>query len=251
MRVRLGFAVAAHLEPEVLVVDEVLAVGDAEFQRRCLGRMQQVAGTGRTVLFVSHQMEAVQSLCTRAIWLQDGTLQKEGSAEDVVAAYLAATLSGDAQVGIGDRTDRSGQGDYQFAQLSASGLDGQPVRTGAAVIFRCGGLRREKRGGQEQVMIRLAIRDHMDRVLTLLSNEMAQETLTWRACETSFSCTVDRLPLVPGQYTLDVSLWIDGVLHDKINRTCSFEVLSGDFHGAGRAVHVGSFHMAQRWELLQ
>ena len=88
MSVRLAFSVAAHLEPEILLVDEVLAVGDAEFQRRCLGRMEDLSQSGRTVLFVSHQMQAVTQLCDRAILLEQGEIALDGSAEYVVAEYL-------------------------------------------------------------------------------------------------------------------------------------------------------------------
>ena len=93
MSVRLAFAVAAHLEPEVLLVDEVLAVGDAEFQRRCLGRMEDLSQSGRTVLFVSHQMQAVTQLCDRAIWLDKGEIVQEGPSSEVVAAYLQSGVA--------------------------------------------------------------------------------------------------------------------------------------------------------------
>ena len=88
MYVRLAFAVAAHLDPEVLIIDEVLAVGDHEFQQRCMGRIEEISGSGRTVLFVSHDMQAVTRLCSRAYWLQEGTVVAEGSSEDVVSRYL-------------------------------------------------------------------------------------------------------------------------------------------------------------------
>jgi lipopolysaccharide transport system ATP-binding protein len=94
MAVRLGFAVAAHLEPEVLLVDEVLAVGDAEFQRRCIGKIGEVASSGRTVLFVSHNMSVVARLCTRAIWLDSGRLLREGPAREVVEEYLTQGTAG-------------------------------------------------------------------------------------------------------------------------------------------------------------
>lgn len=90
MKVRLGFAVAAHLEPEILIVDEVLAVGDAEFQAKCLGKMESVTEAGRTVLFVSHNMVAVQNLCEKAIWLDHGRVHMKGDATEVVARYLAS-----------------------------------------------------------------------------------------------------------------------------------------------------------------
>jgi len=88
MYVRLAFAVAAHLEPEILLVDEVLAVGDAEFQKKCLGKMGEVAKEGRTVLFVSHQMGSIKGLCPKAIWLNDGHIQNAGIASEIIGAYL-------------------------------------------------------------------------------------------------------------------------------------------------------------------
>ena len=88
MYVRLAFAVAAHLEPEILIVDEVLAVGDAAFQKKCLGKMGSFAQSGRTVLFVSHNMEAVRSLCQRGVWLKDGRLHKDGKADEIVEDYF-------------------------------------------------------------------------------------------------------------------------------------------------------------------
>jgi lipopolysaccharide transport system ATP-binding protein len=94
MYMRLAFAVASHLESEILVVDEVLAVGDAQFQKRCLGKMSNVATQGRTVLFVSHNMSAVQSLCQRAIWLDHGEVVKVGPASSVVSEYLASGNAG-------------------------------------------------------------------------------------------------------------------------------------------------------------
>ncbi len=94
MYVRLAFAVAAHLEPEILIVDEVLAVGDAEFQKKCLGKMHEVSRGGRTVLFVSHNMGAIQALCSRALWLNQGELQFDGAVNDAVNAYLASSTPG-------------------------------------------------------------------------------------------------------------------------------------------------------------
>jgi lipopolysaccharide transport system ATP-binding protein len=95
MYVRLAFAVAAHLDPEILIVDEVLAVGDASFQKKCLGKMGDVAKEGRTVLFVSHNMKAVQNLCTRTIWINNGIIQKNGNTAEVVETYLKNSLKAD------------------------------------------------------------------------------------------------------------------------------------------------------------
>jgi lipopolysaccharide transport system ATP-binding protein len=111
MSVRLAFAVAAHLEPEILLVDEVLAVGDAEFQRRCLGRMEELSESGRTVLFVSHQMQAVSNLCDRALQLEKGLIVNEGPAGEVVARYLQSVGGSGSEITWPDLETAPG-GDY-------------------------------------------------------------------------------------------------------------------------------------------
>jgi lipopolysaccharide transport system ATP-binding protein len=117
MRVRLAFAVAAHLEPDILVVDEVLAVGDAEFQKKAIGKMKDISGNdGRTVLFVSHNMAAVKSLCTRGIVLENGTSVFEGTAEESVDYYLEKANK-KASISVIDRKDRKGNGKLKVEDI--------------------------------------------------------------------------------------------------------------------------------------
>jgi lipopolysaccharide transport system ATP-binding protein len=117
MYVRLAFAVAAHLEPEILIVDEVLAVGDAQFQKKCLGKMRDVSQHGRTILFVSHSMAAISALCTRAVLVRDGRLAADGDTSRVVAAYQAdQTVSRDGPVNLAELT-RQGTGKGRFVSL--------------------------------------------------------------------------------------------------------------------------------------
>src|SRR5579872_3697107 len=97
MGMRLAFAVAAHLEPEILLVDEVLSVGDAQFQKKCLGKMQEVSHAGRTIIFVSHNMAAVQTLCDRVIWLRDGRILQKGLPKPIVCAYLSESARSQSQ----------------------------------------------------------------------------------------------------------------------------------------------------------
>jgi lipopolysaccharide transport system ATP-binding protein len=130
MYVRLAFAVAAHLQPEILLVDEVLAVGDAEFQRKCLGKMAEAAGGGRTVVFVSHNMAAVQRLCSRVFVIDKGGLVMVGSAGEAVAAYL--DRAGPGQEGgvalIADDADRfQGSGAARLRRVVMTDLEGQPT----------------------------------------------------------------------------------------------------------------------------
>jgi lipopolysaccharide transport system ATP-binding protein len=124
MYVRLAFAVAAHLEPEILIVDEVLAVGDAQFQKKCLGKMGDIAQGGRTVLFVSHNMAAVQRLCSGGVFLDRGVVTYSGDAEQVISKYLANT-SGSALVW--ERSEPPGEV-CSVHKVWIGGRDGEPVR---------------------------------------------------------------------------------------------------------------------------
>jgi lipopolysaccharide transport system ATP-binding protein len=152
MYVRLAFAVAAHLKPDILIVDEVLAVGDAGFQKKCLGKMGEVAGEGRTVLFVSHNMGAIQSLCSRSLWIDQGKIRKDGPSQAVVSSYLnqGQTKAGQ-RIWTGD--ERPGNKSFRLASINlktSSGeitsdiniseellieIDYEVIRPGARVIF--------------------------------------------------------------------------------------------------------------------
>ncbi|MEO8679087.1 MAG: ABC transporter ATP-binding protein [Vicinamibacterales bacterium] len=127
MYVRLAFAVAAHLEPEVLLVDEVLAVGDAAFQRQCLGKMQDVSQSGRTILFVSHNMPAVTRLCSRAVLLTDGRISEDGPADTVVSRYLSAELGTAAVREWADQASAPGNEAVRLKSVRVIDADGRPV----------------------------------------------------------------------------------------------------------------------------
>ena len=124
MYVRLAFAVAAHLEPEILIVDEVLAVGDAQFQKKCLGKMRDVGRLGRTVLFVSHSMSAITRLCTRAVLLGDGRVIKDGAVQDVVAAYLSSGLGTTALREWPDLSEAPGDAIVRMVAVRVRAQDG-------------------------------------------------------------------------------------------------------------------------------
>ena len=129
MMVRLGFAVAAHLDPEILVVDEVLAVGDAEFQKKAIGKMQDVSrGEGRTVLFVSHNMTAVKNLCKKGVLLEDGMVSFMGSVEETIDRYLALNF-GEINTPLLQRTDRIGNGKIRFSNVLFRNIKGEVVDT--------------------------------------------------------------------------------------------------------------------------
>jgi lipopolysaccharide transport system ATP-binding protein len=129
MYIRLAFAVAAHLEPEVLIIDEVLAVGDAEFQKRCFSRMSDVVNEGRTVLFVSHNMQAVRRLCRRGILLEQGRMLTDGPVEDVIRTYLASIETEDAGVRRWPSGQGPGDDECRIVEVRVTGADGEPKST--------------------------------------------------------------------------------------------------------------------------
>nr|HMS63834.1 polysaccharide ABC transporter ATP-binding protein [Ignavibacteria bacterium] len=125
MYVRLAFGVAAHLEPEILIVDEVLAVGDAEFQKKCIGKMQEVSmKEGRTVLFVSHNMFAVKNLCSRGMILEHGKITYQGKTDEVVSKYLSVNSSVN-ETDLKDRTDRTGGEHFRFTDVILKDSNGE------------------------------------------------------------------------------------------------------------------------------
>jgi lipopolysaccharide transport system ATP-binding protein len=127
MYVRLAFAVAAHLEPDILVVDEVLAVGDSEFQKKCIGRMQTVVGEGRTVLFVSHNMAAVKSLCSRVILLEGGRVAADGNVDEIIDRYLGTRRPNGDQGWVPDDVQRSGTGEGRIRKVELTSAEGDVI----------------------------------------------------------------------------------------------------------------------------
>ena len=133
MKVRLAFAVAAHLEPEILIVDEVLSVGDAEFQRKCIGKMEAIGEEGRTILFVSHNMPAVTRMCNRVIMLRGGEMMMDGGPYEVVGAYLKAGAHGGAEATWPDLEDAPGG---QVARLRGLSVRNDQGRASEAIDIR-------------------------------------------------------------------------------------------------------------------
>jgi lipopolysaccharide transport system ATP-binding protein len=238
MQVRLAFAVAAHLEPEVLIVDEVLAVGDAAFQRKCLGKMESVSRGGRTVLFVSHQMAAVESLCTRAVLLSDGRVVQDGPTADTLRTYLASALRLDGRLGLSTVISRTGAGELRIEEVTLWGSrQGDVPRTGddlhIGLTFRGeGGSARPSRVGFS-VASALGIR------LLQCSTELSLAEPPQLGPGSYLECCVPTLPLSGGRYTLSLFLEQAGIVQDWIPDVCEFEVVDGDFFGQGRNAPSG------------
>lgn len=235
MYVRLAFAVAAHLEPEILLVDEVLAVGDAAFQKKCLGRMRDVASIGRTVVFVSHNMAAVSSLCSKAMVLWDGKLEYPlGEVEEAVQVYLAQVHE-ITKTKLADRTDRKGDGRVRivdFGTFDRQGNELEYLATGQEVDFRIYYFSREN--SLENVAVAIGITSNSGAFISMLSNQVAGETFQSIGRDGFFSCRIKKLALAPGSYTANLIIRSNDVIQDWIQQAVTITVEPGDFFGTGR-----------------
>jgi lipopolysaccharide transport system ATP-binding protein len=240
MYVRLAFAVAAHLEPEILIVDEVLAVGDAEFQKKCLGKMQEVSkGEGRTVLFVSHNLAAVKSLCDRGILFTKGVLTCDADSDSVANAY---TRSSDAATSdLSARLDRRGIGTLVATDIrlmnSASHYTGK-LRCGENVTIE---LDYKNFAGSDLRHVRVGIGfyDLHGHAVTFLQNEPLGVAMVALGRGGTFRCGVPRLRLVPGRYWINCAIYHGTEEYDVVERATSFEVVEGDFFGTGKLTYGG------------
>jgi len=241
MYVRLAFAVAAHLEPEILIVDEVLAVGDAEFQRKCLGKMKDVSGEGRTVLFVSHNMAAIQNLCNKALLLSGGKVEMTGDTNKVISGYLSTGNSTNT-IPVNHRTDRQGDGRLKFTGVSfVDAKNEKPVseiQCGTDIKIR---LHYEKNTPVlRDVAVTMGINDEMEQRICLLSNDItAQKTDLNENSRSYFEIEVKKFPLTPGKYNVALFSSSGGETTDWIQNAFYFDVCSGDFYGTGKEIPNG------------
>jgi hypothetical protein len=198
MLMRLAFAVAAHLEPEVLLIDEVLAVGDIAFQKKCLGKMEAVAEKGRTVLFVSHNIAQVRRLCTRGLWISDGTCLYDGPVDNAVAAYQSS-LS-DLTASEDDRAEEPSFGFINWKIANSAAGEQYVLRTEGPVTLEIG------------LRLRQAVSDGVHDLV--LKSWDGQDVGGWRfrgfrlpAGFHKITYTFPNLPLRPGVYFWYVALW--------------------------------------------
>ncbi|MFN3876058.1 MAG: ATP-binding cassette domain-containing protein, partial [Flavobacteriales bacterium] len=232
MYVRLAFAVAAHLEPEILVVDEVLAVGDAEFQRKCMGKMKEVSGSGRTILFVSHNMAAIQNLCSTAIYLRQGRVAAHGAAGPVIAEYLRSG-AGSAAIDLASRQDRQGNGAVRFTAFSLSDPHGRPL-----AALQCGSPGRlhfdfTAHGDVRDLRLDIGIDDELGTRVAHLSNASTGQSLASQGSG-RVTITLPRCPLRYGRYTFTLFSSVGGDIADYLFSAGSFDVEDGDFFGTGK-----------------
>jgi lipopolysaccharide transport system ATP-binding protein len=254
MRVRLGFAVAAHLEPEILLVDEVLAVGDGDFQRKCLRAMDNLRSGGRTVLFVSHNLVAVENLCSRAIWIDNGQIRKDGPAREVIEAYMSGFAAADPGNVDLRSADRRGIGGIRYTGIEFLDGDNRPknlIRSGDSLVVRL----------HYAAEHRIANPSFGFEIYTNLGTRLTKVS-TWAAgldipAVERGSGHIDVelcfLNLMPARYSL--SLWLEStsiaVDFDVLDHCVSLDVEPSDAYGSGRGVdsRYGVIFLPCKWTL--
>jgi lipopolysaccharide transport system ATP-binding protein len=238
MYLRLAFAVAAHLEPEILLIDEVLAVGDATFQKKCTGKMGDVAREGRTVLFVSHNMAAVRQLCPVSILLSGGSIQAFGPTDDVIRTYLANS-STHSSADLSQIRDRRGLGEIRFRSIRLEDEEGRetPVLVcgrSARVCFTFDGQR-----SISNIRISMALLDTFDNRIMHLDSRLSGNDMPFLPVGAELVCEIPRVHLAPGQYRVELWLQSSLVVQDHITHAAAVEITDGNFFGTGRALARG------------
>jgi lipopolysaccharide transport system ATP-binding protein len=226
MYMRLAFAVAAHLEPEILIVDEVLAVGDAEFQKKCLGKMGEVARGGRTILFVSHNMAAIQQLCTNGLLIRGGRVHRAGPVADIVKDYLSdAAASSDGAFDVAVHPARQRQHAPIIHRIVLSGRDGLPRNVFHPREALCVRLDLALPQRLREPRLAIAIEDAQGRRLMTAANYFARSSVDELSGKTSVRCEIARLGLGAGRYLISASVGAKNqALLDSLDAVGWFEV---------------------------
>ena len=237
MKVRLAFSVAAHLEPEILIVDEVLAVGDAEFQKKCLGKMDEVSkNEGRTVLFVSHNLAAVTQLCHKGILLREGKLIEMGEVNEIVHSYIAFNKKQTNLGGLINLENRKGNGQFRVNAIKILNSENKPislVRTGHEVAFE---IKLDRRVNKKEGIFRIdfAIDNEQDMRVGWFSSDAVLNKLS-----DEFDTIIFRIPKFSygmGTYYLTFYSTWNGDVVDYIHQGFAFDVEEGDYFGTGKVI---------------
>lgn len=252
MYLRLAFAVAAHLEPEILLLDEVLAVGDTAFQNKCLGKMKDVSREGRTVLFVSHNMASVQQLCERVIFIRDGVLHQQGSAEEVIGHYLnEASYAEDGDFDLSEHPARASNCRPLLQRLtlySESGARTMRFHPGDALIAE---LSISTDVPLQEPRIALNIQDSVGRRITTVASYFQSKPLEDIKGSCRIRCFLPELNLGSGRYLISIKVKnkYSGQL-DALDNVAWFEVAWNNSYGNGETYHAyyGPVLTSSVWE---
>jgi lipopolysaccharide transport system ATP-binding protein len=234
MYVRLAFSVAAHLEPEILLVDEVLAVGDILFQNKCLRKMGDVAGEGRTVLFVSHNMAAIESLCKKGLVLNAGRVEFIGTQTEAIARYFEKF--NEKKVSLRDYAHRPGNGSLRIVDVTFRDIAGRPIEVvqSGQTIDVCFSYETGPNYENGYVHVGMQIYTQLGVQVFSQTTRIMGGGFTKVARSGNFICRIPRIPLPPAIYHLHCGVKVDELTADNIDGAVTMTVAEGDFYGTGR-----------------
>lgn len=253
MQVRLAFAVAAHLEPDILVIDEVLAVGDTAFQRKCLGKIGDAAKDGRTVLFVSHNAVAVENLCRKGIFLDKGKVVFVGTQTEALARY-GESLEGTTK-SMAVRDDHRGNGAIRIKNIEFRSVDGEFLPTVAVGMDFDVWMHFETNGRKEfrDLHVEFFILSHFEVPLFTQSNRLSGSRFEVLPERGAFVCRIRNLPLPASQYRLNylVRSNMDYELLDRLDHAVDMQVGEANFFGSGAipSQQSGCFYVKGDWRI--
>lgn len=245
MYMRLAFAVAAHLDPEILLVDEVLAVGDAQFQSKCLGKMGEVAKEGRTVLFVSHNMASITSLCGKGIYLLNGTVDSvTDNISEVISKYLQ--INDASIININERADRKGNGSVIITNIYFDGYESNTLITGKPTTL-C--LCYKSNIKQAKIKIHASIRNIQDQVLLFFDTDLVETSVVINNETGTFAVEIpDNVCLAKGSYYLNYTLYNNDEMLDHLTKAYQFKVVDGPFYHNGKLPNINPMiNIKHKW----
>ncbi len=254
MYVRLAFAVAANFDSEILLVDEVLAVGDSQFQKKCLAKMGQIAEEGRTVLLISHNLASISALCSKAIVLKGGSIDfLSNNVNEAIQHYLGQ-IGEISKISLADRTDRQGKGQIRmihFAPYNDKGCEQTIITSGQFVDFRIY-YNNIVNIDRNNIISAINIVTQTGPLVSLLNNQVASEPFESIPGQGYISCIVEKLPLVPGIFTVNLVIKQNEIVQDLILDAATLIVEPGDFYRTGKIPpsSPGCVFFDQKWSVV-
>lgn len=234
MYVRLAFSVASHLEPDILLIDEVLAVGDQEFRKQCMDKMLDVSNQGRTIIMVSHQMSYLKDLCRTGVYLHAGSVLFQGNIDDTINHYVHHYKE-TKRTSIRDRSDRRGAGAVTLAGIEVMDQNGYPLHllsAGSPVSIR---LQLDLQVAiAYDVVIQLEFLDIYGQLCFVANNSMSNHSIPKLDASQAVECLVPKFPLNTGTYFINTAIYVSNQLSDEVLNAIDVEVAPGLFYGTGK-----------------
>jgi lipopolysaccharide transport system ATP-binding protein len=255
MKVRLGFAIAAHLNPDILIVDEVLSVGDASFREKCLNKMNEVSSQGRTVLFVSHNLAALSNLCSRAYLMEGGRIIQSGSPQEIISTYMSKSVSQGTK-SLLEVDSRKGDGIIRFEDIVFNNIsyrDTPTIATGenCKVVFKMKVNESFKNDSNSSVDVRITFYNSSGQNLFTCSSQATGIKLFLEDLSNRIEMKIEKLPLTEGQYSYNLFATYGGQVTDRIQKAGVISVVAGDYFGTGYLnSHSNGMLVKNKWRTL-